>query len=159
MNLSNAIHYQFIADDGSLLSNLNAFEQLQRDGANLATAKWVDNHYSLILWKIAGMIQAQPDLFDDVWHWKTVILQLKYRSVRSNGSYAPMTERQVRAGVWLRTAANRASDPGTRLVTSGPNGTLHLPHLATSPPRRRVRQAVTDSTGTGVDRWMVPHQR
>ena len=42
----------------------------------------MDNHWSLVLWKLAGQVQAQPSLFDLRWNWAEVIEQLKYRYER-----------------------------------------------------------------------------
>jgi breast cancer 2 susceptibility protein len=79
IDLSNAIYYQFIADDASILTNTSAYESLKRDGCRLATTKWVDNHYAMILWKLAGLALARPQMFIDKWRWSEVINQLKYR--------------------------------------------------------------------------------
>jgi breast cancer 2 susceptibility protein len=79
LDLSNALTYQFIADDASLLTNITAFHTLKRDGCALVTQKWVDNHYVMILWKLAGQIPARPELFNERWKWSEVIEQLKYR--------------------------------------------------------------------------------
>jgi breast cancer 2 susceptibility protein len=79
LDLTNALQYQFIAENAVPLGSQNAFNVLRRDGCSLVTQKWVDNHYPLILWKLAGLIQAQPTLFDVRWNWGEVIEQLKYR--------------------------------------------------------------------------------
>jgi breast cancer 2 susceptibility protein len=33
----------------------------------------------MILWKLAGQIQAKPSLYKEKWNWTEVIRQLKYR--------------------------------------------------------------------------------
>jgi breast cancer 2 susceptibility protein len=54
---------------------------LKHERCELVTAKWVENHWALILWKIAGQIKARPTvgIFNDKWNWFEVICQLKYR--------------------------------------------------------------------------------
>lgn len=74
--------YQFIAEDASIRNNVNALALLKADGCRLVTSKWVDNHWSMILWKLAGVIQAKPGLFQELWQWGEVVNQLKYRSAR-----------------------------------------------------------------------------
>jgi breast cancer 2 susceptibility protein len=81
LDLTNAGTYQFIAEDATVLNRHHALTIIQRDGCALATSKWVDNHWSQILWKIAGQVQAKPALFDQKWNWGEVIAQLKYRYI------------------------------------------------------------------------------
>lgn len=76
---SNALRYQFIGEDASVLGNRQAFERLTFEGCHLVTQRWVDNHWSLILWKLAGQVLAKPVLFDEKWNWYEVLCQLKYR--------------------------------------------------------------------------------
>lgn len=60
-----------------------ALEELKRRGCSLATKSWVDNHWSLILWKLAGMVLLNPDQEKDPekrrWCWSELIRQLLYR--------------------------------------------------------------------------------
>ncbi len=79
LNFGNAIHYHFTAENGSTLSHVDALDTLKLDGCHFATGRWVDNHWSLILWKIAGQILAKPELFVSKWSWGEIINQLKYR--------------------------------------------------------------------------------
>ena len=79
LNLKNAMSYHFNAEDASTLGNIQAHEALKRDGCALATPQWVDNHWSMILWKLAGEVQASPSLYEEKWSWAEVISQLKYR--------------------------------------------------------------------------------
>lgn len=83
LDLRNALLYQFIADDATVLNHLHAFKILQMEGCRLVTQKWVSNHWPMILWKLAGQVQAKPALFDQKWNWGEVISQFKYRYVSS----------------------------------------------------------------------------
>ncbi|KAF7307159.1 hypothetical protein MIND_00509500 [Mycena indigotica] len=63
-----------------------ALEELLARGCSLATKRWVDNHWCLILWKLAGMVCLEPELEKDPrtkrWCWEEVMRQLFYRYER-----------------------------------------------------------------------------
>ncbi|KZO89991.1 hypothetical protein CALVIDRAFT_491058 [Calocera viscosa TUFC12733] len=61
---------------------LEARAELRRRGCSLATQEWVDNHWSLILWKLAGLVRAYPMDLTERWSWSHVIDQLLYRYER-----------------------------------------------------------------------------
>ena len=62
-----------------------ALDELKRLGCTLATKPWVENHWGLILWKLAGMVCLDPASENDPrrkrWCWREVIRQLRYRYV------------------------------------------------------------------------------
>jgi breast cancer 2 susceptibility protein len=66
-----------------LLGPTAALEELIMRGCSLATKLWVDNHWCLILWKLAGMVCLEPERERDPqtkrWCWAEVIRQLLYR--------------------------------------------------------------------------------
>ncbi|KAK4689433.1 breast cancer 2 susceptibility protein, partial [Tremellales sp. Uapishka_1] len=86
LNLANAVFYQFTAEDGPRLGSSLACEVLRLDNCQLVNQNWVNNHWSQILWKLAGTIQAKPELFWHTWTWGEVINQLKYRYEREYGA-------------------------------------------------------------------------
>ncbi|KAF5352763.1 hypothetical protein D9756_005896 [Leucocoprinus leucothites] len=63
-----------------------ALKQLHDLGCTLATKAWVDNHWGLVLWKLAGMVALDPDSESDPrtkrWCWTEVKRQLLYRYER-----------------------------------------------------------------------------
>lgn len=61
----------------------SALEQLLRDDCSLATLPWVENHWSLIVWKLAGLVRTRPELLAQYWRFEVAVNQLKYRSVSS----------------------------------------------------------------------------
>ncbi|OCF33534.1 hypothetical protein I316_04606 [Kwoniella heveanensis BCC8398] len=71
---------------GSSMGHEDALLTLRAEGCTLATARWVENHWIQILWKIAGTIQAKPDLFLARWSYDEVINQLRYRYEREYGN-------------------------------------------------------------------------
>ncbi|KAF9502328.1 hypothetical protein BDN71DRAFT_1378343 [Pleurotus eryngii] len=71
-----------------------AFDQLIERGCTFATKPWVENHWCLILWKLAGMVALEPEKEGDPatkrWCWKEVMRQLLYRYERElNGGSRP----------------------------------------------------------------------
>lgn len=78
--MDNAGDYEFYeASDDARLGLRQAFDVLKADGAELATERWVANHWALILWKLAAQVRAKPPLIDDKFTWAETIRQLKYR--------------------------------------------------------------------------------
>lgn len=87
----NALFYRFHSrsrdnvpsEPNQLLGTGAALADLQDAECELATQEWVNNHWSLILWKLAGMVCLQPQLEADPatrrWCWDEVINQLLYR--------------------------------------------------------------------------------
>jgi breast cancer 2 susceptibility protein len=71
-----------------LLGSAAALNQLLDHGCTLATKPWVDNHWCLILWKLAGMVALDPERESSPtqkrWCWSEVMRQLCYRCVASN---------------------------------------------------------------------------
>ncbi|KAL1737489.1 hypothetical protein EV714DRAFT_241592 [Schizophyllum commune] len=69
-----------------------ALDALLKKGCTLATKPWVDNHWCLILWKLAAMVALDPE--DETrpkdshkrWCWEEVINQLLYRYGRELNS-------------------------------------------------------------------------
>lgn len=62
-----------------------ALDELRSLGCTLATKEWVENHWGMILWKLAGMVCLDPESEDDPdrkrWCWRELMKQLRYRSV------------------------------------------------------------------------------
>jgi len=71
-----------------LQGSVDALRELKTAGCHLATQEWVDNHWSLILWKLAGLAALDPESEADVdrrrWCWAETMRQLQYR-------YAPLS--------------------------------------------------------------------
>lgn len=96
INLRNAQYYRFnaptfsqVASGSTALRPLgtnDALASLREKGCSLATPAWVDNHWAMILWKLASLICACPDLLRDKWTYHEVVNQLLYRCVRSTTS-------------------------------------------------------------------------
>lgn len=62
---------------------VEALRELKEAGCHLATQEWVDNHWSLILWKLAGMAALDPESEVNInrrrWSWVETVRQLRYR--------------------------------------------------------------------------------
>ncbi|KAF8514762.1 hypothetical protein JB92DRAFT_2917724 [Gautieria morchelliformis] len=64
------------------LGSDSALEALLAMDCRLATKGWVDNHWSLILWKMLGMACLEPAKAANRWCWSEVMRQLRYRYQR-----------------------------------------------------------------------------
>lgn len=58
---------------------VEATAALEEAGCSLATLRWVKNHWSLILWKLASLVRTRPDTLAKYWNWQAAVDQLKYR--------------------------------------------------------------------------------
>ncbi|KDN43004.1 hypothetical protein K437DRAFT_225895 [Tilletiaria anomala UBC 951] len=78
--------FEFLAGDESNLNKtlgpLDALEALRKDGAKHVDIRWVQNHWALILWKLAAICRHVPGESQQRWRWGEVIRQLKYRYER-----------------------------------------------------------------------------
>lgn len=80
------------------LGPTEALEELLSKGCVLAKKPWVDNHWCLILWKLAGMVALDPKSESNPatkrWCWDEVMRQLLYRYERElNSGYRPALRR------------------------------------------------------------------
>ncbi|KAF8167376.1 hypothetical protein B0H34DRAFT_14333 [Crassisporium funariophilum] len=68
------------------LGPTEALKELIDRGCMLATKPWVDNHWCLVLWKLAGMVALDPEREKEAggrrWCWAEVMRQLLYRYER-----------------------------------------------------------------------------
>jgi breast cancer 2 susceptibility protein len=66
-----------------ILGPAAALKELHDMGCSLATKAWLENHWGLILWKLAGMVALDPDSESDPkikrWCWTEIKRQLLYR--------------------------------------------------------------------------------
>ncbi|EED85186.1 predicted protein [Postia placenta Mad-698-R] len=73
-----------------------ALTELHEMGCSLAKKEWVENHWRMILWKLAGMACLQPERESNPetrrWCWAEVMKQLLYRYERelNSGSRPPL---------------------------------------------------------------------
>lgn len=76
-----AAQYAFTTNAGAIFGPSEALSSLQLLGAASATLKWVQNHWSLILWKLAAYVYWQPTLVG-MWSFHSCLHQLRYRYER-----------------------------------------------------------------------------
>ncbi|KIY53699.1 hypothetical protein FISHEDRAFT_32826, partial [Fistulina hepatica ATCC 64428] len=104
----------------------------------LLTKPWVDNHWALILWKLAGHIALDPrDGQIDRWSFKTIVDQLCYRFEREiNQARRPA----------LRLITTRDATPAAPMVLCVSNITWGDPVVGEngSPTEPRLELEVTD---------------
>ncbi|KAI0323005.1 hypothetical protein OF83DRAFT_1048027 [Amylostereum chailletii] len=117
-----------------MLGPTSALAELLRQGCSLATEDWVDNHWRLILWKLAGMVCLDPEHKFSAdgkrWSWNEVLRQLLYRYEKElNGGSRPALR-------LITTQDAPASLPMTLCISNifwteagiGPDGFAILPH-------------------------------
>lgn len=56
-----------------------SFKTMAGVDPKLLSAKWIENHYKWIVWKLASMERSYPDIFNDYLTPENIISQLKYR--------------------------------------------------------------------------------
>lgn len=97
---------------------IDALGELKGAGCYLTTQEWVDNHWSLILWKLAGLAALDPESEVDVhrrrWSWAEAIRQLRYRYA------SPLIFYYAKPGPIRRyeKELNRGARPALRLITA-----------------------------------------
>ena len=79
---SKASLYAFDGPAGVLLGPSQALETLQHRGCLQVDLAWVQNHWSLILWKMASLSRHCPNESSWRWTWDELISQLLYRYER-----------------------------------------------------------------------------
>lgn len=80
-NPSRALKYAFAVEEEYLGRDGIHSMLSQASGTKLEIPKaWIDNHYVLILWKLAAYTRHM--LNDQYWHWQEVCRQFKYRYER-----------------------------------------------------------------------------
>jgi breast cancer 2 susceptibility protein len=135
-----------------------ALRALLREGCRLATARWVDNHWSQILWKIAGQIQAQPNLYGARWNWTEIVEQLKYRYEREIGSAQRPIIRRIQehdssAAVPMVLIVSAIRRSG--LVQSNEQRTVTRPFLELTDGWYRINAEIDDCLARAVDRGRI----
>ena len=103
----------------------SALDTLLGMQCHLATKAWVDNHWSLILWKMIGMACLERLTLERKWCSSEVMRQLRYRCVST--IYMVASEGYMRRR-YARELAN-GSRPALRLITTQdapPSGPLVL---------------------------------
>jgi breast cancer 2 susceptibility protein len=83
---SNALHYYFNGprpgqNGAHPLGADEAFDYLRSHECSLATQAWVQNHWALVLWKLAAYVCCRTDLFAAVWTFDEVCRHLMHRQV------------------------------------------------------------------------------
>jgi breast cancer 2 susceptibility protein len=105
-----AIHYGFYSAESTSpipgssssprLTAEVAHRELLHQGCTLVTKEWVENHWCMILWKLAGLAALDPDSEQDPkkkrWCWAEVMKQLAYRYEKElDGGQRPALRRIV----------------------------------------------------------------
>ncbi|KAF8274325.1 hypothetical protein EI94DRAFT_850937 [Lactarius quietus] len=161
-----ALQYRFRAASGvDVKGPTDALCELKAAGCTLATQEWVDNHWSLILWKLAGMVTLDPknevDGHEMRWSWKETMRQLRYRYEKElNGGARPalrlITTRDTSAGLHMVLCVSDItwSQDGVQV---GEDGLPVLPHptLEVTDGWYRLRARVDEILARAVRRGVI----
>ncbi|WFD19603.1 hypothetical protein MCAP1_001837 [Malassezia caprae] len=77
-----ASQYAFVRADGAPRGAAEAYTELQELGGSKVQIKWVQNHWQLILWKLAAYVASDPRQVHTYWTWDRVLRDLRYRYER-----------------------------------------------------------------------------
>lgn len=77
-----ASQYAFVRPDGTPRGAAEAHTELLELGATKAPLRWVQNHWQLILWKLAAYVASDPRQGQTYWTWDRVMRDLRYRYER-----------------------------------------------------------------------------
>lgn len=81
-NPTYAAQYAFGGRDGVTQGAAEALAALHALGAARATLRWVQNHWALVLWKLAAYVATDAQRGATWWTWDNVLAQLRYRYER-----------------------------------------------------------------------------
>lgn len=117
--------------DAKPLGPTAALQELHARGCSLATHEWIDNHWPLILWKLAGMVALEPEAESDPdrkrWCWPEVIRQLLYRFVLSTYPFHPdQPLAQIRTRLERVDTTTTSTDYYKRCACCIPDGALRV---------------------------------
>lgn len=77
-----ALQYAFVQPDGTPRGATEAYSELLELGGSKAQLKWVQNHWQLVLWKLAAYVASDPRHVNTYWTWDRVLRDLRYRYER-----------------------------------------------------------------------------
>ncbi|KAI0033970.1 hypothetical protein K488DRAFT_46526, partial [Vararia minispora EC-137] len=139
-----------------------AYDALRELGCTLATQEWVDNHWGLILWKLAGMVAFAPDQEmeeDKRWSWGEVMRQLhsSYERELNGGSRPPLrliTTQDVSSAM---PTVLCVSDIIWNEPTTGKDGVVELAHpeLEVTDGWYRLRAKIDKPLARAVRKGMI----
>jgi breast cancer 2 susceptibility protein len=80
VNPSTAPYYRFSYLD-IMRGPQDVMEEFRAEGLGHVGIEWFENHWRMIVWKLASMVRAKPELFQQKWTYREVVRQMKYRYV------------------------------------------------------------------------------
>ncbi|KIY35782.1 breast cancer 2 susceptibility protein [Cryptococcus gattii E566] len=69
-----AQYYRFLINENTHVGIDEALAAIRRCGCAFVTPEWTKNHWVQILWKLAGEVQAKPDLLTEKWSWEEQLM-------------------------------------------------------------------------------------
>jgi breast cancer 2 susceptibility protein len=80
INPATAGFYTFL-EGGIMKGPEDVLREFQNSGLAHVGIQWVQNHWKMILWKLASIVRMNHHLFSEKWNYREVVRQLKYRYV------------------------------------------------------------------------------
>ncbi|KAG8853126.1 hypothetical protein FRB96_008377 [Tulasnella sp. 330] len=169
INLRNAQYYRFNAPtfsqvtSGSAelhpLGTNDALASLREKGCSLATPAWVDNHWAMILWKLASLICASPDRLKDKWTFQEVLNQLLYRYERELNRVQRPAFRLITEGdassTRPMTVCVSAITPGETGITEEGEPVVGIPVLDVTDGWYRLRATIDEPIARAIKRGIL----
>ena len=56
-------------------------DDFRLEGLGHTGVDWFENHWRLVVWKLASLVRAKPQLLSEKWSYCEIVRQLKYRYV------------------------------------------------------------------------------
>ncbi|KAK7695063.1 hypothetical protein QCA50_002252 [Cerrena zonata] len=145
-------HSQLMAKTMTLGSS-SAYSQLRKSGYSLVTREWIDNHWCLILWKLAGLAALEPQRERNPdtkrWCWDEIIRQLTYRYDREiNGTSRPALR-------LITTHDAPASCPMVLVVTNILRPDDDIPELEISDGWYRLRAQIDEPLARAIKKGAI----
>ncbi|KAJ9119559.1 hypothetical protein QFC22_003268 [Naganishia vaughanmartiniae] len=76
-----AAFYTFL-EEGFLKGPPETLKEFEAEDLTYVDLEWLENHWKMILWKLASIVKAQPDMYREKWNYREVKRQLQYRYER-----------------------------------------------------------------------------
>ncbi|KAJ9094408.1 hypothetical protein QFC21_005947 [Naganishia friedmannii] len=76
-----AAFYTFL-DEGIMKGPPETLKEFEKEGLTYVELEWLENHWRMIVWKLASIVRAKPDMLCEKWKYREVKRQLQYRYER-----------------------------------------------------------------------------
>ncbi|GAA6011243.1 hypothetical protein JCM10207_008275 [Rhodosporidiobolus poonsookiae] len=134
------------------------------DEKALVTMPWVQNHWNLVLWKLASYVRSRPDLLTSWWTFERVMEQLRYRYEREinlaqRSAIKRIQEQDSPASLpmFLCVSQIRWDEPADDAISSAPDAdpTLVIVGLELTDGWYRIRASIDKTLQSACERGKI----